>query len=211
VPVTLDAAAVGPLRIAVTPTAALSGTVRMDGKPIAAMVTAQPSSSPLALSLVVAGADGGFHYDQLAPGSYSVAAAVGDPLEGAPLTPVGVDIVAGGATHVDLEAFRGNRALDVTSAKPGVVFVTTETIAASTAVELVTTLGRQTRGHWAMRPSSGNAHFASLGPVAYTVCALALEAGPDAAAGLQTLTTRNANAPTICSPVSATANAITLH
>jgi large repetitive protein len=210
-PVTLDASASAPLRLVLAPTASIAGAVKHAGQPIAAPIVAQPHASPLAMSIVLAGADGTFHVDRIAPGRYSIAASAGDPLSGAPLAPVGLDVAAGLVAQVDLEAVLGTRRLDVTTAGRGIVFVTTEPIDPRTGLDLVTRLGMQTRGHWAMHAASGSARFASLMPTAYTACAVPIdEAIADINRMLQLLSTQGASLAVVCRAVAADDAAISL-
>lgn len=208
-PLTLPADATASLRIALAPTSSLSGTVTSGGHPVSAGVIAQPAASPLALALVFSGADGTFHYDNLASGRYSVSAVRGDPFSGAPLSPVAVDLAPGSKAHVDVQAFRGTRSLDVSTAAAGVVFVSTEAIAPKTALELLTQLGQQTRGHWAMTRSDGHAHFSLLAPVAYTACVAALDGtATDLTTMLREITVAGSTIPVTCRPASATATSL---
>lgn len=210
-PLTLPADATEPLRIMLTPTSSLSRTVSAEGHPTPATVIAQPAASPLALSVVFAGADGTFRFDNLAAGRYSVAAATGDPLAGMPLSPVTIDVATGGAAHVDLQAFRGSRSLAVSTAARGIAWVTTEAVRPKTALELITQLGQQTRGHWAMAPSDGNARFSLLAPKAYTACAARFNASvKDLSEMLHAITVAGSAMPVTCRSVSSTATSVAL-
>lgn len=210
-PVALSAETAGPLRLVLAPAASLSGTVSVDGHPTRAAVIAQPAASPLALAVVFADADGTFHYDRLSAGRYSVAGAMGDPLGGAPLSPVAVEVGAGREAHVDLSAFHGSRKLDVATKTGGIVFVTTETLQASTALDVMTQLGQQARGHWAMAQSNGTARFSLLAPVPYTACAAVFDASvTDVTTMLHTLTVQGSATPVTCLQVSATAASVSL-
>lgn len=209
--ITVDASANGLLRLALFATTSIAGTVKHAGRSIAAPIVVQPHASPLAMSIVLAGTDGTFHVDRIAPGTYSIAATAGDPLSGAPLAPVGIDVAPGTTAHVDLDAVRGTRSLDVTPASRGIVFVTTESIVPRTALDLVTRLGTQTRGHWAMHAAAGSAHFASLMPTTYTACAVPIdEAIADISRMLQLLSTQGASLAVVCRVVSADAATISL-
>lgn len=175
-PVTLDPTARGPLRLTMTATASIAGTITLDGRPVRGVVAAQPHASPLAMSVVLAGADGAFHFDRVSPGQYSVSAIVGDPLSGAPFAPTSVEVEPGKRADVTLAAVRGTRSLHVTTDGRSIVFVTTEPAEAVNAYDLVTRLGTQTRGHWAMTAADlGAADFTNLEPVGYTVCAVPID------------------------------------
>jgi hypothetical protein len=174
-------------------------------------VAVQPHASPLAMSVVLAGQDGAFVVDRITPGRYSVSAAAGDPLSGAPLAPVTVDVEPGRAATVAVEAVRGSRGLEVATAAPGIVFVTTEPVEAGSALELVKRLGVQPRGHWAMRVSSGTARFSTLMPVAYTACAVAIDRPASGMGGLlKLLATEGSSMPVVCRPVAEAASAVSL-
>ena len=210
-PLTLAADATEPLRVVLAATASLSGNVMSEGKPVGAAVIAQPADAPLALALVIAGEDGAFRYDNLAAGRYSVAATLGDPLAGSPLSPVSATVGPGGHTEVTVQAFQGARHLDVSTVGRGIVFVSTEPLSASTAFDLITQLGHQTQGHWALVNSDGMAHFRYLAPSAYTACMAAIDAPvTNLTAMMHSLTISGATIPVTCRRVPPTASVLTL-
>lgn len=211
-PQRIDPSASGALRLTLLATGSISGSVTLGGRPVAAAVSAQPREAPLAMSIVVAGADGTFHFDRIAPGRYSVASVAGDPLSGAPMAPVGVDVVSGKASPLELAAVLGSRTLEVSSVGTGVVFVTTADVEVGHALDLVTRLGIQEGGHWAMRPlKEGFARFTSLESVAYTCCVVAVDE-PIAEMGtmLELLSRRGAGMPTSCRRVAADAAVVSV-
>ncbi len=192
-----------PLRVVLAATGSISGTVRVGGQAGPAVVAAQPHASPLAMSIVLAGADGAYRVPRAAAGRYSVAAVASDPLRGAPLAPVGVAVASGRDAQVDLVVVRGLRALEITTGGPAVVFVTTEPHEARDALALVSRLGVQERGHWAMRAADGGvAHFGALEGGAYTACAVAItEPVEDVGEMLELIARRGAGMPVSCAAV----------
>lgn len=195
----------GPVRLALAPTAAIAGTVTRDGRPVTAVVAAQPHDAPLAMSVVLAGGDGRFRFDRVPAGRLSVFAAAGDPLSGWPFAPVAVEVASGGTTTVEIPAVVGSRSIEVTTRARSVVFVTTEHVDPTTAFELVTALGRQVTGHWAMSPAPhGSARFSRLASTDYTACAVRIdEEITDIAEMLAIVSRRGASMRVTCRPVPA--------
>jgi len=144
--------------------AQLAGTVTRNAEPVAALVNAQAQDSPLTMFTVEA-SHGTYHFDQLAPGRYTVAAITGAPLAGSPFYPRTVELAAGGAATLDIQANPGSASLEVKTpgAGTGLVFVTTRGGSATSALALLGELGQQDGGQWAMTPISGDAaKFADL-------------------------------------------------
>lgn len=204
-PETLTPSATGPLRLILNATGSIDGTMTLNGGPVPGMVAAQPHVSPLAMSVVVAGKDGDFHFDRLAPGIYSVSAIAGDPLSGAPFTPARVEVASGSPTRITLAAARGDRTLRVTTKERSVVFATTEPLQPVHAYDLVTRLGTQTNGHWALAASNvGLAVFTKLAAADYTVCAVSLDQPiSDLPAMLELLSRRGADLAVRCKTITA--------
>lgn len=155
--------------------ASLSGLVTVDGRPTRAIVNAQPDVSPLAMAAVPAGDDGTFRFDRLAPGTYTVAAVIGNPMAGGTFHPRRVEVLAGQPTTRDVIARRGDAGVEVTveGAPVAAVFVTSAAVAATDALALVLALGRQDGGQWAMAPALGGpATLTGLVPGRWSVCAI---------------------------------------
>ncbi|HEX5059232.1 MAG TPA: carboxypeptidase-like regulatory domain-containing protein, partial [Kofleriaceae bacterium] len=156
--------------------ARLSGTVSRAGKPTRAIVNAQSYESPLAASTVMT-QDGSYSFDRLAPGRYSVAAIAGAPLAGSPFYPRSVELAPSSAQTLDLTIAPGDSTLTVRAPgiAAGLVFVTTRPGTATSALALLTELGRQDGGQWAMTPvNDQTASFRELAHGPARVCVVQL-------------------------------------
>jgi hypothetical protein len=165
-PITIPAGSddVTGVTITMSSEARLSGTVLVAGKPSPAVINAQPHASPLAMMTSMS-SDGAYAFDHLAPGTYSVAAVLGDPYGGSPFYPHVVTLAAGARVALDLPVAPGPDTLTVKipGVMSGLVFVTTRPITATRAVAMVEELGRQDGGQWALAPvREGSAVFHQL-------------------------------------------------
>ena len=138
--------------------AQLAGRVTRNAELVTALVNAQAQDSPLTM-FTVETSNGMYHFDQLAPGRYTVAAITGSPLAGSPFYPRTIELSPGGTATLDIQADPGSASLVVKTpgAGTGLVFVTTRGGSASSALALLGELGRQDGGQWAMTPVSGDA------------------------------------------------------
>jgi hypothetical protein len=152
------------LTLTLSTEARLSGTVLVAGKRSPAVINAQPHASPLAMMTAMS-SDGAYAFDHLAPGTYSIAAVIGDPYGGSPFYPHVVTLTAGARATLDLPVAPGSDTLTVKTpgVASGLVFVTTRPGTATRAVAMVEELGRQDGGQWALAPvRDGSAVFQQL-------------------------------------------------
>ncbi|MEO8552446.1 MAG: carboxypeptidase regulatory-like domain-containing protein, partial [Kofleriaceae bacterium] len=163
-PIAAGTTDVSGVELTVAKSSQLAGTVTLAGKPTRAIVNAQAQDSPLTMFTVMAGADGSYHFDQLAPGTYTVAAITGEPLAGSPFYPHAVSVGTGKRLDIAVDPGEAGLAVTVASGGFGLVFVTTQPGAATNALALLGELGRQDGGQWAMAPVIGGAaKFSGLG------------------------------------------------
>ncbi|MGE5183966.1 MAG: hypothetical protein ACM31C_17970, partial [Acidobacteriota bacterium] len=162
---------------------AVSGVLRQGGQPAASLaVTAQSTTTPGAVYLVMSGADGAYRFDRLAPDTYKVSATLGNLRRGVRQYSQQVDLPPGGEVKVDLTADGGTVTLDVTPvAAKGPLgmtlsYLVTGAITAATAGQLSLALAAQGPGATQMTIARGGqpAAFTELAPGAYTACVVPL-------------------------------------
>lgn len=171
-----------PLTVELQPYGSLSGAVHQDpSMPAAVAVTCQSTTTPGAVTLTTAGADGAFRFDSLAPDTYKVSATLGSIRRGLSLYSQQVTVQSGQEAHVDLTVQPGTVTLDITatSSKPtGIVvaYLISGTIAATTQQGVSLAMagaGAGTSKVAIARPASP-AELELVAPGAYTACVVAL-------------------------------------
>lgn len=177
----LPAAAPGQTELTITLESfgALSGTLRQrSGAADGSQVTAQATSTPGAVFRAVAGADGAYRFDRLAPDVYKVSAMLRVGRSGSRFYSQQVTILSGKEAKLDLQIDPGTVTLQaaVTSSTGaigmGVAWLASGTITASTLTELhgqLASAGPQT-SHRLNIISGEPKQFTDLGPGAYTLC-----------------------------------------
>ena len=179
--VTEDAQDQSSLVLELVPYGALSGVLRQGGQPAPnIVVTAQSTTTPGAVYMVQAGADGAYRFDRLAPDTYKVSATLGNPRRGMRQYSQQADVPAGSEVKLDLTADPGSITLDLamvaTKGQLGVTFsyLATGAIAAATATQLSLALAAQGPGAMQAVIGRGSAAFTEVVPGAYTACVVPL-------------------------------------
>lgn len=167
------------LTLALDKYGSLAGVLRQGGKPAGGVaVTAMAVATPGAVYTVLAGADGAYRFDQLAPDTYKVSATVGTPRAGMRFYSRQIDVPISQQVTLDLTLDPGSVTLGVAvAAKSGAVGVASAwlisgAITASNASELALKIASAGAGNSA-RVVIGNgepAVFSEVAPGGYTVC-----------------------------------------
>jgi hypothetical protein len=171
---------------------ALSGQLHQDGSAQGVAVTAQSTTTPGAVYIVQAGADGAYRFDRLAPDTYKVSATLGSPRRGMRFYSKQIDVPAGTEVTLDLAVEAG--AITVTATPIGskgqvglaAGWLATGTIAAATANELSLKLAASgaARRRWRSRAAgSGDVHRRRAGRILDLHGAIALEVRGQQAVG----------------------------
>ncbi|MCP3142451.1 MSCRAMM family protein [Pyxidicoccus xibeiensis] len=165
----------------------LEGTVRRGGEPVSgALIIVTNPSSPAGGTSGSTGTEGGFHFDSLAPGTYTVAAVV-DSGAGQQVQRATVTVTANAMARADLELPRGEVTLLVRAESPEGQ--------ARAALARVLLLASGPQGTSATQEGASQvqtlsptepARFASVSPGSYKVCLSAVQPqggqAPDAGA-----------------------------
>ncbi|TMQ09154.1 MAG: carboxypeptidase regulatory-like domain-containing protein [Deltaproteobacteria bacterium] len=166
----------------------LAGTLRQGNQPIGGIaVTCQAVATPGAIYTVLAGSDGAYRFDQLAPDTYKVSATVGNPRNpraGLKFYSRQIDVPIGQQVTVDLAVDPGTVTLDVAivprSGSVGVAstWLASGAITASTETELLLKLAASGQGTSARSASGsgGPVTFTEVATGDYTVCVTPLPA-----------------------------------
>jgi len=182
------------LTLALEKYGSLSGTVREGAQPAAGVaVTAMATATPGAVYSVVAGGDGAYRFDQLAPDTYKVSATVGNPRAGIRFYSQQIDVPIGSQVKLDLAVDPGTVTVSVAvAAKSGHVGVATAwlingAITATTANDLAVAIAAAGAGNSLRVVILGGepAVFTKVAPGGYSACVTPLpaEVGPGAARG----------------------------
>jgi Carboxypeptidase regulatory-like domain len=182
------------LTLALEKYGSLSGTVRQGARPAAGTaVTAMATATPGAVYTVVAGSDGAYRFDQLAPDAYKVSATVGNPRSGLRFYSQQIDVPMGNQVRLDLSVDPGTVTVDVAiTAKSGAVGVATAwlisgAITASSASDLALAIAAAGAGNSLRVVTFGGAPavFTQVAPGSYSACVTPLpaEVSPGAARG----------------------------
>lgn len=163
----------------------LSGVLRQGGQPAAGVaVTAIAVATPGAVYTVVAGADGAYRFDQLAPDTYKVSATVGNPRAGMRFYSRQVDVPIGQQVTLDLTVDPGSVTVNVAvAAKSGAVGIATAwlingAITATTANNLALAVAAAGPGssQRVLILAGEPAVFTQVAPGAYSACVTPLPA-----------------------------------
>jgi hypothetical protein len=164
----------------------ISGLVTKQGQPLAqAIVTATPQGAPDAVLTVAAGGDGSFHFDSVAPGSYTVSGLFVEG--GSARSKAGSTVVRSGEdARVDLDL--GDSGVRLRVSAPGgdqatmfaQVIVSSVQLASGTAAALQRQLAQQTDRslHTGFIMKGHAALISSVTPGDYTVCGIKLPGDP---------------------------------
>ena len=206
--VTDDAAAPTNLVLQLQPYGSISGTLHQDSTAAGVGVTAQSTSTPGAVYIVQAGADGMYSFDHLAPDTYKVSATLGSPRRGMHFYSKQVDVPPSTNVTVDLSVDTGSITVVVTPTPTGgtvgvvLGWLANATLTATTDQALSLQLAAAGAGNSQMAIGrSGPVTFSDMASGAYTVClvTLPLEVTGQQAVGYLG---RHASAlPSVCKPV----------
>jgi len=159
---------------------ALSGILRVQGKPAEGVfVSCQSTTTPGAIYAVASGPDGAYRYDRLAPDTYKVSATVGMPMMGMKFYSKEVVVLPGKEATVDLAADPGTVTLAVQAVakngKMGVgnAFLATGVIAAKTMTDLSLQMAGAgaSSSQWVIIRNGEPAKFNEVVPGTSTPCA----------------------------------------
>lgn len=193
----------------------LTGVLRQGGQPVDGVaVTCQATATPGAVYTVLAGADGAYRFDQLAPDTYKVSATVRTARTGMKLYSRQIDVPAGQQVTLDLTVDPGSVTLDVAVvAKSGAlggssIWLASGAITAATATELALKLAGAGPGSSARSAAGarGAATFTEVAAGAYTVCVTPLPAEVRGAAAITYLANHSDALAVFCQPVTVAAS-----
>jgi hypothetical protein len=156
----------------------LSGVLHQGASAQGVAVTAQSTTTPGALFVVQAGADGAYRFDRLAPDTYKVSATLGNPRRGMHFYSKQIDVPLGTEVTLDLSVDAG--AVTVTAQPVGskgqvglaIGWLATGAITATTANELQLKLAAAGTGASQMVPARppDPSTFTEVVPGPYTAC-----------------------------------------
>ncbi|HMG20681.1 MAG TPA: carboxypeptidase-like regulatory domain-containing protein, partial [Kofleriaceae bacterium] len=161
----------------------LTGVLRQGGQPVGGVaVTCQAVATPGAVYTVIAGSDGAYRFDRLAPDTYKVSATVGNLRAGMRFYSRQIDVPIGQQVTLDLTVDPGTVALALAlTAASGAVRMASAwlvhgAITAATASELSLKVAGAGQGASALAIVFGGqpAVFHEVAPGSYTVCATPL-------------------------------------
>ncbi len=211
--VTEDAQNPTNLTLQLQPYGSISGTLQQDSTSAAGVgVTAQSTSTPGAVYVVQAGADGMYSFDRLAPDTYKVSATLGSPRRGMNFYSKHVDLPPSTNVTCDLSVDAGSVSVVVTPTSVGcgkvgvaIGWIAIAKLTATTDQTLSLQLAAAGPGNSQMAIArNGPATFTDVASGSYTVCLVTM---PSQVQGMQAVSylDRHANAlAAVCKPITVT-------
>jgi protocatechuate 3,4-dioxygenase beta subunit len=201
------------LTLALEAYGSLAGTLTQGGQPLGGLaVTCQAAATPGAIFTVMAGSDGAYRFDALAPDTYKVSAMVGNPRTGMKSYSRQADVPTGAQVTLDLTVDPGTITVQVTavpaSGALGIasIYLVNGAITAANANDLQHKLAGSGAGMSARsrQVGGGAATFDNMSPGPYTACIapLPIEVRGNA---LCYATDRADTLPVFCQPVTVAA------
>ncbi|HEY0194557.1 MAG TPA: carboxypeptidase-like regulatory domain-containing protein, partial [Kofleriaceae bacterium] len=197
------------LVLTLEPFGALHGTCKPAGDaPV--LITCQSTSTPGAVFTVLAGADGAYRFDRLAPDTYKVSATLGTIRTGLHFYAKQAAVASGQDVALDLSVDPGAVSLAVTLqvADPGlaIVWLAAGAISAATESELAARLAAGGPGAYQRATARGGAAtLPQVAPGAYTLCAVPLPREVQGTAAIEYVDQHGSGLPAFCQPVTVAA------
>jgi protocatechuate 3,4-dioxygenase beta subunit len=202
------------LTLALEAYGSLAGTLTQGGQPLGGIaVTCQAAATPGAIFTVIAGADGAYRFDALAPDSYKVSAMVGNPRSGMKSYSQQANVPSGGQVTVNLVVDPGTIMVQVTAVPSGgalgiaSTWLVSGALSAATTTDLQHKLAASGAGTSArsFALATGVAMFGQTSPGDYTACVAPLPAEVRGGGARCYATDRGDTLPVFCQPVTVAA------
>ena len=193
----------------------LAGTLTQGGQPLGGIaVTCQATATPGAIYTVMAGADGAYRFDALAPDTYKVSAMVGSPRSGMKSYSKQADVPTGAQVTLDLTVDPGTITVQVTAIPAGgalgiaSTWLVSGAISATNATDLQHKLAASGAGTSArsLAFAAGVATFGETSPGTYTACVAPLPVEVRGAGARCYGNDRAETLPVFCQPVTVAAS-----
>ncbi|HEX4421773.1 MAG TPA: carboxypeptidase-like regulatory domain-containing protein [Kofleriaceae bacterium] len=187
---------------------ALHGTLHQGGQPAdGVLVTCQSTSTPGAVFTVLAGADGAYRFDRLAPDTYKVSATLGTIRTGMRFYAKQAEVPSSQDIALDLSVDAGAITLNVTATASGgvglaLVWLASAAITATTESELALKLAAAGPGAYQRTIARGGmTAMTSVAPGAYSLCVTPLPLAIQGTAAIGYMDAHGDALPAFCQPV----------